>query len=328
MRQQLPFESEPTIYVIHENDKWMEPLRDAFQEQGIKFVEWNLGTGGKFNFSAPPPEGVFYNRMSASSHTRGHRYAAEHTHAVLQWLELYNRRVVNSSKALDLEISKIRQYSALKRCGIPVPQTIVVTCDMHENKEEAIQELVSEAEINFPDRSFIIKHNRSGRGLGVRLFHHSEYLQKFLTNAQEGDFPVDGITLIQEYIRSPQPYITRCEFIGGEFIYAVRVNTSDGFELCPADHCSVIQNFKTTFEVLSNFEHPILRRYQQFLKQNGIEVAGIEFITDHQGNLWTYDVNTNTNYNLAAEKKAFGQMKGMTEIASFLAKELQKITTN
>ena len=44
--------------------------------------------------------------MSASSHTRGHRYAAELTAAVLAWLKRHDRRVVDGSRALDLEISK------------------------------------------------------------------------------------------------------------------------------------------------------------------------------------------------------------------------------
>ena len=51
--------------------------------------------------------------------------------------------------------------------------------------------------------------------------------------------PVDGITLIQQYIQAPKPYITRCEFINGKFLYAVKVDTSEGFELCPADACQI-----------------------------------------------------------------------------------------
>jgi len=66
LNKQFIMASEPTIYVIHENDKWMEPLREAFQSQGISFVEWHLGQGGSFDLSAIPPEGVFYSRMSAS----------------------------------------------------------------------------------------------------------------------------------------------------------------------------------------------------------------------------------------------------------------------
>jgi len=34
-------------------------LREAFQSQGISFVEWHLGQGGSFDLSAIPPEGVF-----------------------------------------------------------------------------------------------------------------------------------------------------------------------------------------------------------------------------------------------------------------------------
>lgn len=70
------------VYVIHENDAWVEPLRAAFDELGVPFTEWFLDEG-TVDLTVPPPDGVFYNRMSASSHTRGHRYAPEHTAAVL-----------------------------------------------------------------------------------------------------------------------------------------------------------------------------------------------------------------------------------------------------
>ena len=31
---------EPTVYVIHENDEWLVPLRAAFHELGVPFIEW------------------------------------------------------------------------------------------------------------------------------------------------------------------------------------------------------------------------------------------------------------------------------------------------
>jgi hypothetical protein len=74
------------VYVIHENDAWVEPLRAAFAELGTPFAEWFLDRG-IVDLRVPPPAGVFYNRMSASSHTRDHRYAAEYAGAVLAWLE-------------------------------------------------------------------------------------------------------------------------------------------------------------------------------------------------------------------------------------------------
>lgn len=62
--------------------------------------------------------------MSASSHTRDHRYAAEYTGAVLAWLERHGRRVVKSGRALQLEISKVAQYQALAAQGIRTPRTV------------------------------------------------------------------------------------------------------------------------------------------------------------------------------------------------------------
>jgi len=33
------------IYVIHENDTWVVPLRSAFEELSLPFEEWFLDTG-------------------------------------------------------------------------------------------------------------------------------------------------------------------------------------------------------------------------------------------------------------------------------------------
>ena len=214
------------IHVIHENDAWVEPLRAAFHELRLPYEEWFLSEG-VYDVSATPPEGVFYNRMSASSHTRGHRYAPEMTAGVLAWLESHGRRVINDGRALQLELSKIDQYATLSGYGIRTPRTIAAVG----------RECIVKAAERFTG-SFITKHNRAGKGLGVRLFHDIEALAAYV-RSDTFDDSVDGITLIQEYIRAPEPYITRVEFVGGELLYAVRVDTSLGFELCPADVCQV-----------------------------------------------------------------------------------------
>ena len=105
------------IYVLHENAAWLAPLRTAFAEQGLPYEEWFLNEG-TVDLGAVPPDGVFYNRMSASSYTRDHDRAPELTAAVLAWLELHDRRVINSCRAKELEFSKTRQYAALNAQGI------------------------------------------------------------------------------------------------------------------------------------------------------------------------------------------------------------------
>jgi hypothetical protein len=83
----------PKIYVIHENDRWTEPLVRELSHLGVPHELWFLDEG-LLDLSRAPPEGVFYNRMSASSHTRDHRFAAEYTGRVLRWLERHDREVL------------------------------------------------------------------------------------------------------------------------------------------------------------------------------------------------------------------------------------------
>jgi hypothetical protein len=310
----------PHIHVIHENAAWLEPLAAALDRQGLPWREWFLDRG-VVDLSRPPPAGVFYNRMSASSHTRDHRYAAELTASVLAWLEAHGRRVVNGGRALDLEISKARQYAALERAGIRTPDTVLVA-----GKEL----LVEAARQRFGADPFILKPNRGGKGLGVRLFQSPEALADYVESA-DYEPPVDGLVLLQQYIRAPVPLITRAEFIGRRFMYAVEVDTSDGFELCPADQCAVGDAFcpigeepRAKFTIIDDIDAGLKRRYEAFLARNDIGVAGIEFITDAEGTVYTYDVNTNTNYNPDAEARA-GRF-GMETLACYLGAELAHIS--
>lgn len=314
------------IYVIHENDAWVEPLRAAFAERSLPYEEWFLDRG-MLDLGSAPPEGVFYNRMSASSHTRDHRYAAEYTGTVLAWLEAHGRRVINNGRALQLEISKVAQYTALSTYGIKTPRTIAAA---------GRDEIIAAARRLFDSehgRPFITKHNRAGKGLGVRLFHSVAALEEHVAGAQF-EPSVDGIMLLQQYIQAPEPFIVRVEFVGGRLLYAVRVDTSLGFELCPADVCQVGDAFcpagetapappAPRFRIIKDFDHPIVARYRRFLADNGIGIAGIEFITDRDGGIFTYDVNTNTNYNGAAEAEA--GLYGMRAIADYLGEELARL---
>ena len=309
------------IYVLHENPEWVVPLHEAFAKRGIAAEEWLLDSGS-LAFDTPPPEGVFYNRMSASSHTRGHRYAPELTHAVLNWLELHGRRIVNGPRALYLEVSKIAQYAALEQSGIRTPRT----------RAAVGSKAVLEAATGFAPSPFILKPNRGGKGLGVRLFQTTEEAGAYLASAEaEEEAPIDGLWLLQDYIESPDPFITRCEFIAGRFHYAVRVETGGSFELCPADVCTIDDKGgqsapAVNFTVTEDVDPDLIAAYEEFLLRNGIEVAGIEFIRDANGQVFTYDVNTNTNYNADAERKAAVAETGMEAIARFLQEELMSQT--
>lgn len=312
------------IHILHENAAWLPPLAEAFDRRRLPWTEWFLDAG-TFDLSTPPPDGVFYNRMSASSHTRDHRHAAELTAAVLAWLTRWGRRVVNGPAALDLEISKARQYAALEAQGIATPRTVLAS---------GRDQVIAAALRHFPDQPVILKPNRGGKGFGVQLFTSADGVAAYI-NGSAYDPPIDGLHLLQEYVRAPRPFITRAEFVGGRFLYAVEVDTSGGFELCPADACAigdaacpVGEAPRDKFTIIDGIPDSLRMRLERFLATSGIEVAGIEFISDDAGRTLVYDVNTNTNYNPEAETRsgrADTPRSGPGAIAEFLGRELLRL---
>jgi glutathione synthase/RimK-type ligase-like ATP-grasp enzyme len=311
------------VYVLYENPDWMPPLQRELQRAEVPYETWFIHSG-HFDLSQEPPEGVFLNRMSPSSHTRGHRDSVDYTRELLVWLESYGRRVINGSGALALEISKVRQYEALRRAGLRTPRTIAVAGGPSALKEAA-------RHLPVP---FITKHNRGGKGLGIQLCRSFEAFAAYV-DSPAFEPPMDHITLLQEYIESPEPYITRVEIVDGQFLYAIRSDTSRGFQLCPAERCeSGDANCPTTdappngnadrqslFSLRQGFNDPIIAQYVAFMRHNGLDLAGIEFIEDQQGNKITYDVNGTTNYAPGVEERH--GLNGMAAVVRLLARELR-----
>lgn len=283
----------PVIHVLHENPDWLPPFADAFAARGEEFEDWML-VEKSLDLGKAPPEGIFYNRMSASSHTRGHRYSPELTSVVLAWLESHGRRVINDTRAIQLEVNKSAQYAALHRVGIQTPRTIAAV------GKTSIREAVEQ----FAPGPVIVKPNRGGKGLGVQLYDTTDQVLELL-EADGLPESLDGILLLQDYIKPPRSVITRAEFIGGKFFYAVEVDTSKGFELCPADNCAIDGAPEPPkFTIIDDIDADLKARAEQFLAANGIGMAGIEFIETADGAFYVYDVNTNTNYNPDAEAEA------------------------
>lgn len=315
----------PAVYVIHENPEWLVPLRAALEAEGVPWVDWFVHEG-RVDLGAAPPAGVFYNRMSASSHTRDHRYSVELTAQLVAWLQRHGRRVVNGRRALQLEVSKFEQYLALQAHGIATPRTIAAS-----GREEILA-----AARALGQAPFILKPNRGGKGLGVQLCSDAAALERALEGLRDGgEISLDGIVLLQEYIRPAAGFITRMEFIGGRYYYAVEVDTADGFELCPADACAVGEAFcpapgaqpgqqsRQKFRLSERApEAELVARLEAFLRANDAEIAAAEFVTNERGERFVYDINMNTNYNRQAERTAGGERDAMRAVARFLGREL------
>ena len=312
------------VYIIHENNQWFEPLAKVFTENDLPYESYYLESGS-VDLNGTPPEGIFFSKMSASSYTRNHAHSPDFAFVVFAWLEAHGRRVINGANVLRLELSKMDQYIRLQNAGINVPRAVACF-----GKADILKQAK-----NFK-APFILKPNRGGKGIGVQLFRSEQQLKDYVNSEKfDAEKSIDDITLIQEYIEASEPMITRMEFVGSKFVYAVRVDTSQGFELCPAEACRIDTPAKAAefcaidadeglFRILPDFKDPIASKMESFLASQQIEVAGVEFIRDKSGKLYVYDINTNTNYNPDAEKKA--GKSAIPVLTSFLRKELEAST--
>ena len=296
------------VHIIYENDAWMPPIREAFQARGVPYVD-HFMDGGALDVLAPTAGGVYYNRMSPSAHTRGHQGGVVLARELFNVLEGQGRRVVNGTRAFSLELSKLAQHAALSAAGLATPRTIGVVGD---------RDALRAAARDLPT-PFITKDNQGGKGLGVRLFRDLDAFDAYVTSEEFVPGP-DGVTLLQQYITPAEPFITRVEIVDGRFLYAIRSSTEQGFELCPADACALDDAFCPVgdtglFSLAPDVtaDDPLVGAYLRFCAAHGLDIAGIEYVTDADGVRWTYDVNANSNYNGSVE--AAHGLSGMDAVA-------------
>lgn len=287
------------IVIIHENPEWIAPLRAALAAAGAEVEEWRLDDL-EIDLKAVPPAAVYFSKASASAGLRGNAHALDAAAALFAWLEAHDRRIVNGLSALELERSKAQQILALRAAGLATPATkFAVGC---EAALSAARELGAGA-------PFIVKPDCGGKGAGVRLFQSPDEFEAAL---RDGDF--NEPVVIQSYIAAPSPVVTRLEFIGGAFVYALKVRTGGEFELCPAEACALPDGPR--FEIDAGYDDGVVAQIGAMLRAHGVEVAGVEHLVDASGEKVFYDINTSTNYNPAAESRA--GVSAFARLADFL----------
>ena len=158
----------PPVFVLYENPDWLPPLTAALERQGLEVRPW-LVWHGVIDPHKPPELGVYLNRMSPSSHTRGHDESVGLMIELLDWLEGHGACVINGAKAFRLEISKLAQDLALRRMGVRTPKTLLAV-----GRDQIVR---AAEELSCP---FISKHNQGGKGLGIVLFDSKDALIRHL----------------------------------------------------------------------------------------------------------------------------------------------------
>lgn len=278
-----------SLGILYEHPEWFNLL---FAELDRRGIPWSPLHAERFSFDPAEPvrHALVVNRMSPSSHGRGHGNGIYLVRDYLAHLEENRVPVVNGSAAYAVEISKARQLDLFRRCGVGYPRARVV------NHASLVARAA--AGLQFP---IVFKPNVGGSGAGIVRFDSPEQLA-----GAAFDFGVDGTALVQEFLPARDSSIVRVEVLNGEFLYAIRIWPDlSGFNLCPADICQTDMSAcpvdtpgKKKLRIEREDPPPAaIAGALALAKAAQLDVGGIEYlVNDRTGEIAYYDINALSNF--------------------------------
>jgi hypothetical protein len=294
------------IGILDEHPTWSSRLTAELTARGAMFERIDPSAHGFLPADRARRHSVIVNRVSPSSHTRGHGAALFYAHAFLAYVDELGIPVINPAAAYRAETSKAYQALLFERLGLRYPRTAVVNDPAQIPK-------VAEG-FRFP---VVVKPNIGGSGAGIVRFDRAEALEE-AARAGEPAFGPDGVALVQEFLEPLDGGIVRVEVLGGEYLYAITIyrDLAAGFNLCPADICRTEAAGPLASEPAATLggcpaEAPrlalrvephqpgrhVVEAVLALTRQARIDVGGVEYLVNRaDGQVYFYDVNATSNF--------------------------------
>src|SRR5260370_16033429 len=111
------------LVVLYEHPEWQKPLFAALERRNVRFVSFDLKQAA-FDPDRAPRAPLYFNQASPSAYVRGNTRAVPLALSLMRSLELGGARVLNGSRAFELELSKSAQAALMRRLGILHPHTL------------------------------------------------------------------------------------------------------------------------------------------------------------------------------------------------------------
>jgi hypothetical protein len=278
------------VGILFEHPEWFTPLFAELERRGIPYAPIDASTLVWDPDVTDLGYSVIVNRMSPSSWVRGHRSTIQSTVHYLDYIESTGVPVINGSKAYAFEISKARQLRLLNELGVVHPKARVINV--------ASEAVGATKGLKYP---VLVKPNVGGSGAGIVSFESPESLDA-AASAGELEFGPDDTAIVQEHLTAQDDSIVRVEFLGGEFLYAIRLRLTPGtFNLCPADYCDIIgvADATTDYVPIEAFKPPpdIVKDAKRLLDATGADLGGVEYLIDAAtGDASFYDINALSSF--------------------------------
>lgn len=310
------------LIIIYEHPEWHLPLFAALERRKVNFGKIDLRSSAYHEDELPQAK-LYYNMVSPSAYKRGNQRAVPYSLALCRHLESQGARVLNGSVSVTIEMSKSAQISLMKKMGVDHPKTMVF------NNVDALRRMSER--IPFP---VILKLEQGGSGARMYLANNWEELEEILVTDKDIWWP-DNLLLVQEKLDYDKDHgIVRLEFLGGEFLYAMRVITHDTFNLCPSLVCNPEEEDgtcaipvelmpKPEFYPYTDTPLQVIANAKEIMKAAGHSSGSVEYANTKDGRTAIYDINANSNLREPIAE-AFG-IKPFEAVVGFLLEELKAV---
>ncbi len=258
----------------------------ALDRRGVAYVPIQL-SGHSFDPGSPElPAPLILSRVAQSSFLREPEHPIFYAEALLDQWERLGARVINGSETLAIDSSKARQLSLITSLGLAVPRSRVV--------HRARDVLAAAEGLSFP---VLVKANIGGSGAGIVRFNSMEELRVASLDVRL-PVSVDQVLLIQEYVPPRGDSILRLETLGGQFLYAIEVESSgDSFDLCPADACIAQPGRRPIRMAAATPPQQLIEAAERIARAANLDLGGVEVvIDDRDGTPRFYDINAMSNF--------------------------------
>jgi glutathione synthase/RimK-type ligase-like ATP-grasp enzyme len=282
----FPASSSARLGVLYEHPQWFQPLFAALERRGMPYLPIQLGGHGFDPASRDVPAPLILSRVAQSSFLREPEHPIFYAEALLDHWQRCGARVLNGADVLAIDSSKARQLSLIASLGYAIPETRVV----HRAKD-----LLAAADgMAYP---LLVKANIGGSGAGIVRYSSAEELR---ASVADGMVPrsVDQVLLVQDYVPPSGGTILRIETLGGNFLYAIEVESSgESFDLCPADACVAQPGRRAIGMKAVRPSAELVEAAERIARATGLDLGGIELvIDDRDGTPRFYDINAMSNF--------------------------------
>jgi biotin carboxylase len=288
------------IAIFYEHPDWFQPLFAELDSRGVDYQKDHLN-GHLFDPCVDSsPYALVVNRVSAYPSTASAPQVVLYVKQYLAYLESMGMRVINGRQSYEVGTSKALQMNIFHQLGLRSPSSRVI--------HHAGQALAAAEKLQFP---VLIKPNVGGSGAGITLFNTRAELAAAVA-ADQIDLGIDGVALIQQYLKPKDACIYRVEILNDDFLYAIRLPLlEESFNYCPADGCNIErfdycpvgasseEDADAGASAITAFEPDaeVVAKVKQVIAASGADIGGVEYLVNAADDqLYYYDINPLSNF--------------------------------